>query len=387
MAKIRRMLPASGIRAVFDRAKDLERSGKVVLHLEIGRPDWKLPPGVVDDAKRALDEGFVHYIPNRGLPELRATIAEDIARRIGRQFDPEKELIVTTGGSEALSMCGLALLGLGDEVIIPQPTWNHYQAVVEMAGATPVLLQLSADKGFVIDPERVAEVITPRTKMLILNTPGNPTGAVQPAEYLREIAHLALRHGIFILSDEMYQDFVYEVEHVSVARYMGDSELLLYLNGFSKSYAMTGWRIGYIATEASISDALNRVHQYLTVCGVAFAQKGADGLLRHPQRQVYLDELRQVFYERYAVWRDAFANCPGVHLVPPGGAFYVFPRIEHKEMSGREFCKYMLEEHQVAMVPGEIFGVGYTQHLRISYGGDIETQRAAATRVVGVLHG
>gem|GEM_PF-2946244 len=194
-----------------------------------------------------------------------------------------------------------------------------------------------------------------------------------------------MKHSFFIFADEIYQEFVYEGQHVSIGRYLDDSELLLYANGFSKNYAMTGWRIGYIAAQAKISDALNRVHQYLTICGVAFAQRGAAKILRHPERQAYLDEMRQAFSARYAVWRDALANCPSVQLVPPGGAIYIFPRIEYKSMLGRQFCQYMLTEHQVAMVPGEIFGQDYVQHVRISYGRDIETQRAAAAKITDVL--
>ena len=168
---------------------------------------------------------------------------------------------------------------------------------------------------------------------------------------------------------------------------MGESELLLYANGFSKNYAMTGWRIGYIGAAAEISDALNRVHQYLTVCGVAFAQKGAVNILHHPQRQAYLAEMRQAFRERYLVWKEALADCPGVQFVPPGGAIYLFPRIEYQGMTGREFCEYMLAEQQVALLPGDIFGQGYEQYVRISYGREVETQRAAATKLVQVLTG
>jgi len=387
MSRIRRTLPSSGIRAVFDRASEIERQGNRVWHLEIGRPDWRSPPGVAQEAKQALDGGFVHYVANRGLLELRRAISDDLKRITDRAYDPEREIIVTTGASEGLAMCALALLGPGDEMIVPEPTWPHYRVVAEMAGAMPVSLPLSPDDGYFLDPEAVAGKISSKTRMLVVNSPSNPTGAVQPKESLQIIADLAQKHGFFILADEVYQDFIYEGKHHSMATIMGESDLLVLLNSFSKSYAMTGWRIGHIAAEANISDALNRVHRYLTVCGVAFAQKGAAGLLCHPQRLPYLDEMRQDFYERYVVWRDAFSDCPGVQLVSPSGAFYVFPRIDYQAMSGREFCEYMLEEHQVAMVPGEIFGENYGQYMRISYGRDIETQRAAAAKIVEVLHG
>lgn len=382
-----KMLPSSGIRAIFDRAKEIESGGRKVLHLEIGRPDYALPPGALENAKKALDNGFVHYIPNRGLPDLRKEIATDIQARTQNRFDPDNEIIVTTGASEALSMCMLGLLQPGDEVIIPQPAWNHYEATALMAGATPVLMPLSGENGFLIEPEKLLKIITPRTKMLILNTPSNPTGALQPGELLKKIAAMAIKYGFFILSDEVYQDFVYEGEHVSIAKYMPDSELLLYVNSFSKSYAMTGWRIGYIAAKKNISDALNRIHQYLTVCGVAFAQKGAIGILSHLQRQAYLKDLREAFDLRLQAWKKVFLNSRAFELIWPKGAFYLFPRIRYKQMSGKEFCDYMLEEHGIAMVPGEVFGKGFEQHVRISYGCNLEVQALASQKLFEVLNG
>ncbi len=221
--------------------------------------------------------------------------------------------------------------------------------------------------------------------MMILTTPGNPTGAVQPPDVLQAIAELALKHGFFILSDEIYHEFVYEQPHVSIGQFMGDSELFLYANGFSKNYAMTGWRLGYIAAQAEISDALNRIHQYLTVCGVAFAQKGAVNILRHPDRQAYLSEMRTAFRNRYLVWKQALTDCPGIEVLPPGGAIYLFPRINHKGMDGREFCDMMFHKHHIAVVPGDIFGEAFKQYFRISFGRDIETQQAAAAKIVNAL--
>lgn len=382
---IRRLLPPSGIRSIFDRAAEIERRGGRVWHLEIGRPDWKLPPYLVEEAKQALDEGFVHYIANRGLLELRQAISDDLKTTTGRNYNPENEIIVTNGGSEVLAMCALALLGAGDEMIVPEPAWLHYKAAAEMAGAKPVPLSLSPDDGFLLNPELVASKITPRTRMIIVNTPGNPTGAVQPREFLQEIADLANKHGFFVLADEVYQDFVYEGQHHSMATIMGESDQLLLLNSFSKSYIMTGWRIGYIAAVPKISDVLNRIHQYLTVCGVSFAQRGAAKMLRHPGRQAYLKELHAEFQERYMIWRDAFASLPNVKLSPPKGAFYLFPRIDYRGMMARDFCQFMLEKHNVAMVPGDVFGDDFNRYVRISYGRELETQHEAAKIIVSVL--
>jgi len=383
----RRFLPASGIRRIFDRAKEIEASGCPVLHLEIGRPDYSQPFGAVQSAQEAMDAGLVHYIANRGLPELREAMAEDIHASAGIDFDPGTEIIVTTGASEALSMVALALLGPGDEVIIPEPAWSHYRAVVQMAGATTVALSLAgAGRGFVLDPEELAKVITDKTRMIVLNTPGNPSGAVQPPDVLREVARLAMKHGIFVFSDEVYKDFVYEGEHVSIGAFMADSDRFIYVNSLSKSYAMTGWRIGYVAARAEVSDALNRIHQYLTVCGVAFAQKGAVQALRGPRRQEYLAGMRKAFQDRRRIWQDAWADCSGFQCAAPGGAFYLFPRIDYRDMNAREFCNFMLDEHQVAMVPGDVFGDAYDHHVRISFGRDLSTQEAAAERLIGVIN-
>jgi len=265
MSRIRRLLPASGIRAVFDQARELELSGKRILHLDIGRPDRPMPPGAEQGARQTLEQGQVHYLTNRGLLELRQLIAADLEQVTCRSFDPETELIITTGASEAVSMCSLALLAAGDEIIIPQPSWNHYAAVVSLAGAKTVTVDLTANDGFLLDPDRLSKAITSRTKMIVINSPSNPTGAVQPTDILKTIAELALEKGIFILADEVYRNFIYEGEHVSIAQFMGDSELLLYADSFSKSMALCGWRVGVVAASVRISDALNRVHQYLWV--------------------------------------------------------------------------------------------------------------------------
>lgn len=385
MTLIRRSLPTSGIRIFFDRAQQLERADHKVLHLEVGMPDWKLPPGVLDDTKAALDEGYVHYIANRGLLSLSEAIAQDVLALTGKQYDPETELLVTHGASEALSACGLALLGPGDEVIIPQPAWNHYQAVVEMAGATPVLFPLRAEEGFMVDPARLAAAVTPRTKMLILNSPHNPTGAVQPAAVLQAVAQLAMEREFFVFADEIYQDLVFTAPHVSISRYMQDSLYLLYVNSFSKSYSMTGWRVGYLAAQAPIIDGCNRIHQYLLDCGTAFAQKGVVNLLRHPERCTYLQEMRSAFAERHALWVEALGQCANVDLPPAGGALYLFPRINYRGMSGWDFCQFMLEEHHIAMVPGEIFGQGYRDHIRIFFGQNLQVQQEAAAKLVKIL--
>ncbi|MGE0760748.1 MAG: pyridoxal phosphate-dependent aminotransferase, partial [Pirellulaceae bacterium] len=272
---VRRALPASGIRAIFDQAKRFEAAGERVWHLEIGRPDWPMPDAAVLGIREAVEADCVHYVANRGLAELRAAWSQEIASVTGRLFDPETELTVTVGASEGVCMAALALLGPGDEVVIPEPAWPHYHAVALMAGATPDSLPLRMEDRFEMDVDHLRKVITPRTRMIVVNTPGNPTGAVQPASVLRDIARLATHHGIVILSDEVYQDFVYSGEHTSIGRYLEDVELFVYVNSLSKSLAMTGSRVGILGASAGLSKALVNVHQYLTVCGVSYAQFAA----------------------------------------------------------------------------------------------------------------
>lgn len=333
----------------------------------------------------ALRRGEVHYIANRGIRDLREALAKDVASETGRSFDPDRELIVTTGASEALSMAALALLERGQEVVIPEPAWNHYAAAVELAGGSPVPLALLQSDGWRIDPDRLSTVITPRTRMIVLNSPSNPTGAVQTPEVLKAVADIALANNIYVFADEIYRHFVYRGEHLSIARYLGESDLLLYVNSASKSFGMSGWRVGWVAAAARVSDALNRVHQYLTVCGVPFAQRGLLASLTDTRLPAYLRDMRAEFHARAEVWTRALASVGGVELVNPAGAFYLFPRIRFRGLADHALCAHMLEEHGLAMVPGSVFGAGCSGHVRISYGLSMQVQRAAATRLAEVL--
>jgi aminotransferase len=333
----------------------------------------------------ALRRGEVHYIANRGLRNLREALAEDVARETGRSFDPDQELIVTTGASEALSMAALGLLERGEEVVIPEPAWNHYAAAVELAGGSPVRLALRQSDGWRIDPDRLSAIITPRTRMIVLNSPSNPTGAVQTPEVLEAVANIALANNVYVFADEIYRHFVYRGEHISIARYLEESDLLLYVNSASKSFGMSGWRVGWVAAAARVSDALNRVHQYLTVCGVPFAQRGLLASLADTRLPAYLRDMRAEFRARAEVWSRALEGVAGVEVLNPDGAFYLFPRIRFRGFDDHALCAHMLEEHGLAMVPGSVFGVGCAGHVRISYGLGMEIQRTAAARLAEVL--
>lgn len=374
MRRVSRLLPASGIRHIFDRASAMERQGRRILHLEIGRPDWPMPEGAAEAAAAALAAGQVHYIANRGLIELRRALADRIAARSGRRYDPDAEIVVTTGASEAVAAACLALAGPGDEVVIPEPAWPHYRAAALLAGAEPVRLDLDASDGFLLDPDRLAACLTPRTKLLVINSPGNPTGAVQPRERLQAVARLAEQNGLIVLSDEIYEDFVFEGEHVSLASLL-DPQLLVLVGGLSKGFAMTGWRIGHVAAPPDLADAVNRVHQYLTVCGVPFAQRGA--LAACQAAGDYAERMRREFRRRRAVWLEALAGHPAL-AAAPGGAFYLFLKVGRPGLSGDDFCERVLTDRGVALVPGRVFGESFADFARVSYGGPLEVQREAA---------
>lgn len=380
-------LPSSGIRLVFDQAQALEKCGHEISHLEIGRPDWPPPPSLNQQTVQAISDGFIHYIANRGIPELRAAISEDTALRTGVRYDPDTELIVTTGASEGLAMCALAFLDPGDEMIIPEPAWPHYKATAALANARAVTIPLDHATGFELDPGRIRDAITAKTKIVVINNPNNPTGAVYSRDSLKEIVALAEKHGFFILADEVYQDYVYPGHDFhSLATLCNGSDRLILLNSLSKSYAMTGYRVGYIAAAPEISDTLNKIHQYLTVCGTAFAQKGAAALFSDPARQTYLSKIKGAFAARLAPWLEAFQGAPHFQFSPPKGAFYIFPKIDFNAMSGMEFCTYALNEAHVAMVPGSVFGEDFSQYARISYGLDVPTQEKAVKRLLELFH-
>jgi aspartate/methionine/tyrosine aminotransferase len=380
----RRLPPASGIRAFFDRAAELERAGRSVVRLDVGRPVWHLPPGAEDAAVAALHGGENHYTANRGLLELR----EALAATLPVAFEPETELVVTAGASEAIALAAFAFTGAGDEVIVPQPAWSHYEAIFAMAGATVVPLPLDPAGGFLIDPDALEAALTGRTRVVVVNSPSNPTGAVQPDAVMQRVAAMARSRGLMVLSDDVYSELAFTAAHAPVARHLDGYDGLLQIGSLSKSDAMTGWRIGWVAAAAPVADALNRVHQYLTVCATSVAQRGAVAALTHPGRADHLTTMRAAFAEKLALWRGALPSLPGVSLPsPPDGAIYVFPRIERDGMSGRELCDWLLDEHGLAIVPGDVFGRGYEQHVRISFGGPLEDQREAIERLGRALAG
>lgn len=349
----------SGIRAVFDRALELERDGRDIVHLEIGRPHFGSPEVAVEAGRAALAAGTVHYTANRGLPELR----EAISQRTGRA---DAEIVVTAGGSEAVAAAVLALLEHGDEAIVLDPAWPHYDGHVRMAGGVPVHVPCRAQDGFQPDPERVRAAITPRTRLLVVSSPSNPTGAVIERDTVAALAALCRERDLIAISDEIYASFVYDgAQHHSIAAEPGMAERTVIADSCSKTWSMTGWRVGWAIAPPPLAAPINAVHQHLSVCAPAFAQAGAIAALRDGGG--HTEAMVREYGERRRDVLAGLGDLAGVALRPPAGAFYVFPRLEAAGVTGEQAAIRLLEDAGVALVPGGVFGDGFEDHLRISY--------------------
>ncbi|MEW6232181.1 MAG: pyridoxal phosphate-dependent aminotransferase [Chloroflexota bacterium] len=359
-------VPFSDIRVIFERATYLEKEGVPVIHMELGRPDFDTPPHVKIAAERALEQGLVHYTSNYGLLELRQAVARKLQRDNGLDYDPDGEIAVTVGVSEAIFSIMSAFLDQGDEVIVPGPSWLNYLRIPAMMGAQVVPLPLPAENGFQLEPEMLEKAITPLTKMLVLISPHNPTGAVLQKKTLESVAALVQQHDILVVSDEIYEKIIYDgQEHVSIAALPGMKERTFLLNGFSKAYSMTGWRLGYVATDRELMGPLIRVHQYVTACATSFAQAGGVQALNGPQDCVA--QMVAEFQRRRNLVVNALNRMPGLACHMPQGAFYAFADISAFGLSGPELALYLLEKGGVAVVPGEAFGDHGRGYLRISY--------------------
>ena len=362
------LVPSSGIRKIFDRAAQIEQSGKKVYHLEIGRPDFDSPSFAKVAAMRALNEGKVHYTENRGIPLLRKEIANKLASEIDAKYNPETEIVVANGTTEAVAMAISALVGLGDEVIVPTPAWSHYQCCTSIFGGVQIQLPLKAENDYQLTAAEVEPLITSKTKLLVVNSPNNPTGAVYSERNLREIFELCKSKNIYILSDEIYDYFSFDGErHVSIAGFPGGKDLCIVANGFSKAYSMTGWRIGYVASNAELSAKMNKAHQYFTVCANSFAQYGAAEVLHNDEGRKFAENMAEVFERRWQMVNEILSDISCLKVPRCCGAFYVFPTFDYKGMTSEQFCSYLLEEGNVATVPGNVFGDHFDNCFRIAF--------------------
>jgi aminotransferase len=360
VAKKIEKVPPSGIRRFFDIAATMDD----VISLGIGEPDFDTPPAVVRAGIRSLEEGETHYTSNSGISELRVALADHLERLYGLRYDPDTELLVTVGVSEALYLALAATMDHGDEVIVPEPCFVSYNAEVIFAGGVPVNVCTSAENDFQVRSSQIEEVITDKTKALLLGYPNNPTGAVMSREGLLDVALLAQEHDLLVISDEIYDRLVYGVEHTCFASLPNMRQRTILLGGFSKSYAMTGWRIGYAAAPAEILAAMRKVHQYTIMSAPTIAQYAALEALQHGEEAV--QQMRARYDRRRRLIVDGL-NSIGLTCFEPKGAFYAFPSIAVTGMDDEEFSERLLQEERVACVPGTAFGACGAGHVRCSY--------------------
>jgi aspartate aminotransferase len=367
---------------VLVRARALGAAGRDIIHLEIGEPDFPTPLNIVEAAKRALDEGWTHYGPTQGLPELRETIARYISQTRSINIGPE-HVSVVPGGKPIIFFPMLALLEPGDEVIYPNPGFPIYESMIQFLGAKPVPIPLIESRGFSFDLARFRESINSRTKMVILNSPQNPTGGLIPEEDVREIAELVRNRDLIILSDEIYSRIYYTTEApVSIASLPGMLEKTIILDGFSKTYAMTGWRIGYGVMPEWIVDAVNKLMANSNSCTASFIQRAAIEALEGSQDMV------RSMVEEFRRRRDAFCaalnEIPGFRCALPGGAFYAFVNVEGTRMCSKALADYLLEEAGVSCLDGAAFGAYGDGYIRFSYANSLDNLMEAARRIKSV---
>jgi aspartate/methionine/tyrosine aminotransferase len=362
---------------VLAKAKALEAKGRSIVHLEIGEPDFDTPASIRAAAVRALEEGFTHYGPSAGLPEVREAIAAYIAKDRGLKTSAD-QVVVTPGGKPVLTFAILACVNPGDEVIVPNPGFPIYESAVRFAGGTPVSLVLREDREFRFGARDIEPLLTPRTRMLVLNSPHNPTGSVLTPKDLDEIAGLLRDREIFVLSDEIYSKILHEGTHETIATRPGMQDRTILLDGFSKTYAMTGWRLGYGVMNPTLAKHVARLATNVYSCATSFVQRAAPVALGGPQ-----DEMRAMvaeFRRRRDVIVEGLNAIPGVRCIKPAGAFYVFPNITGLGMKSSELEQAILEEAGIAALSGTAFGSHGEGFVRFSYANSIENIREALRR-------
>ena len=367
-------LKKSGIRKFFDIVSEM----KDVISLGVGEPDFDTPWHIREEGIYALEKGKTFYTSNAGLKELRVEIDNYLKRTQNISYNPDTEIIVTVGGSEAIDIGLRAMVNAGDEVIIPQPSYVSYEPCAILAGAKPVIIDLKAENEFRLTAEELKNAITDKTRILILPFPNNPTGAIMERKDLEEIAKVCIENDIYVISDEIYGELSYKEKHVSIASIAGMKERTILINGFSKAYAMTGWRLGYACGPKEIIEQMVKIHQYAIMCAPTTSQYSAVEALKKGDDDVKL--MRESYNQRRRFLMNAFKEM-GLECFEPYGAFYVFPSIKEFGMTSEEFAMKFLEEEHVAVVPGTAFGDSGEGFLRISYAYSIENLKRVMERL------
>ncbi len=367
-------MPPSGIRKYFDMVHEMEG----VISLGVGEPDFVTPWNIREAGIYSLEKGHTHYSSNAGFLELRDEISRYLHRRFELSYHPEDEILVTVGGSEGIDLALRALVGPGDEVIIPEPSFVAYQGCTTFTGATPKVIELKAENEFKLTKEELLAAITPKTKVLIMPFPNNPTGAIMTKEELQDIVDVIKDRNIVIISDEIYAELTYETKHVSIASFEEVKNQTLLINGFSKAYAMTGWRLGYACGPKTLIQAMKKIHQYAIMCSPTTSQYAAIEAMRNGDASVEM--MVKEYNRRRRVLVDGFRKL-GLDCFEPLGAFYVFPCIESTGLSSDEFCEQLLLSEKVLAVPGNAFGACGEGYIRACYAASYEDIKEALVRI------
>ncbi len=372
-------VPFTGIRRVLEKATKLEAEGKSVIHFEMGQPDFDTPENIKEAAKRALDQGVTSYSSNYGYPKLRQAIADKLEKMNKIKADPATEIMVTAGGEEAVAVAIFGMLEAGDQVILADPGYIPYASLVKIAEAIPVTVPLVEEKNYTFDMEKLEAAVTDKTKMLILSTPGNPTGTMMDGESLSWLAEICKKHDLLVLADEAYEQVLYDGnQHVSFASLPDMWERTITIQSFSKTYSMCGWRIGYIAAPAYLIRTMVRAHQTMLMSACSFGQMGALEALTGPQDSLH--EMLAEFDRRRLLMYNGLTEL-GIPCNRPQAAFYLFPDISEFGMGSFEFAEYLLDNYGVAAVPGVEFGQAGENHLRISYANSYEKCQEGLARI------
>ena len=368
----------SGIRKFFDIVATM----KDAISLGVGEPDFDTPWRIRDEGIYSLTKGKTHYTSNTGLLELREAISDYLKRKYSLSYDPASEVMVTVGGSEAIDIALRAMLDPGDEVIIPQPSYVSYTPCTVLAGGKPVVINLKEENCFRLTAKELLDAVTEKTKILILPFPNNPTGAIMEQEDIEAIARVVIEHDLFVLTDEIYSELTYKGDHVSIASLLGMKERTVYINGFSKAFAMTGWRLGYACAPENILKQMLKIHQFAIMCAPVTSQHAAIEALKNCDAEVSAMKMEYDRRRRFLV--HSFKEM-GLKCFEPFGAFYIFPSIKQFNMTSDEFATALLKEQKVAVVPGTAFGDSGEGFVRISYAYSLKRLKEALARIEAFL--
>lgn len=375
-------VPVSGIRKVSNEARRLAGEGHPVISFSTGEPDFDTPSPIAEATITALREGYTHYANNWGELQLRTEIARKLQEGSGVSYDPAADIVITCGGAEGIADVIECLVNPGDEVILLNPAFLNYEALVRKCGGIPSAINLSPDNHYAFTPKDVEDRVTSKTKLIVLNNPNNPTGSVYPRSVLEGLADIAIRHHLWVLSDEMYSDLVYgDTPFCSMASFPGMKERTLLVSGFSKTYAMTGWRLGYIAGPTDFMPTIVKNHHYLTACIATFIQIGVARAMNLPETKDAVRRMVAAFKKRRDLVCDLLDDIPSLSYVRPVGAFYVMIDVSKTGLTGQAFSDRLLHETYTAVVPGTCFGAAYTHSVRLSFATSDDNIREGLARM------